>query len=229
MPRPRLVGDERTRQRTRLGIGGDVGGRDAELDLEPRDDGVEPKRDRPRPPTVRPRPGWRPIGHRLDGDAGVAQDLAPQRMEGPDADRAGRDPERRDGRIQPLGHLDRRPLVEGDRPDRVGRRSRRDRARPRGRRASWSCRCRPARCTATDRVARSQRRAGRARAGRASLRRPDASRRTMPGDPHPGDHPGVARRTGKCRCRRRTRHVPSGKRVETVRYGSGLRLVRCGR
>ena len=61
-----------------------------------------------------------PVGHRLDRDPGVAQDLAPERVERPDADGTGDDPERRDGRIQPLGHLDRRPLVEGDRPDRAG-------------------------------------------------------------------------------------------------------------
>ena len=121
-----LVGHERAGDRTRAVVRRDVGGRDAQLDLEPRDRRVEseeiglvrPRRDRGE--------DRRTVGERLDRDAGVAQDLAAQGVEGPDTDGSGLDAERRHGRIEPLGHLDGRPLVEGDRPDRVRRRPGRD-------------------------------------------------------------------------------------------------------
>ena len=81
---------------------------------------------------------------------------------------AGRDPERRDGRVQALGHLDGGPLVEGDRPDarRAGCPSRS--ARRPARRASSSCPIRPARCTTPARTAPSPRHAGRERDARGA-------------------------------------------------------------
>ena len=176
-----LVGHERAGDRPGAGVRRDLGGRDAQLDLEPRDRRVEPEE----LGLVRPRrdrgEDRRAVGERLDRDAGIAQDLAAEGMERADADRAGLDAERRHGRIESFGHLDRRPLVEGDRPDRVRAASRSRSARPRGRPASSSCRSPPGRCTTTVRAARSPRRAGRAPAGRAARRRRDAVRR-MPGE-----------------------------------------------
>ena len=109
-----------------LVVGRHVRRRDAELDLEPRDRGVEPKQIGLVGPRRHRGQHRRTVGEGLDRDAGVAQDLAPECVEGPDADGSGLDPERFHGRIEPLGHLDRRSLVEGDRPDRVGRRARGD-------------------------------------------------------------------------------------------------------
>jgi hypothetical protein len=65
----------------------------------------------------------RAVGEWLDRHAGVAQDLAPERVERANSDGTRLDPERCHGRIEPLGHLDRSTLVEGDRPDGVRRRA----------------------------------------------------------------------------------------------------------
>ena len=92
------------------------------------------------------------IGEGLHGHAGVAQDLAPERMEGPDGDAAGRDAKRLQRRIQPLGHLLGGPLVEGDRADGVGRRAAVDQPRRPG---HESCRlARPGRRNTQDRAGR---------------------------------------------------------------------------
>ena len=109
-----------------FGIGSDRARRDAQLHLESRDDRIEaeqggfvrPRRDVPQ--------HGRPVGQWLDGYARVAQDLTAKGVERPDPHGPRRDAQRRDGSIEPLGHLDRRPLVEGDRPDRLGWRAGRD-------------------------------------------------------------------------------------------------------
>ena len=118
-----FVVDEGSRRRAGVRVLRDLVGRHAQLQLQPRDRGVEPhplrgvgiRAQAPEDPVA--------VGERLDGHARVAQDLAPERMEGPDGDAAGRDAQRLQRRIQPLGHLLGGPLVEGDRADGVGRRA----------------------------------------------------------------------------------------------------------
>ena len=121
-----LVVDERPRHRPGIGISRDVVGRDPQLDLQPRDGRVEAQSGRLVGPGRHAGDDRRTIGQRLRGNAGVGEDLAAESVERPDPDRTGRDAERRDGRIEPLGHLDRRPLVERDGSDRVRRRPGRD-------------------------------------------------------------------------------------------------------
>ena len=100
-------------------------------------------------------------------------------MERPDPDRARLDAERRERRVEPLAHLVRGPLVEGDRRDVAGRRCRTRRARRSGRPASSSCRCPPARRTATGPggAVAAARWSGASRASR-STRRMDATTRS---------------------------------------------------
>ena len=82
-----LVGDEGSRGRAGVGISRDLVGRYAQLQLEARDRGVEPHAFGgvgARQDTAKDRVA---IDERLHGHAGVKQDLAPERMERPDARR----------------------------------------------------------------------------------------------------------------------------------------------
>ena len=195
-----LVGDERPRGRAGIRVRRDLVGRDAELDLEPRHDGVEPQQRR----LVRPGRDLgqhgRPVDHRIDGDAGVAQDLATEGVECPDADLARRHAERRHGGIEPLGHLERGPLVEGDRPDRAGRRAGRDeprRARHEGRGLAAAGR-RDAQPRA--RAARSRRHAGPSRAGRDARRPRDGGPSAQRAEPAlSAAYPALVRRGVRAR------------------------------
>ena len=117
----RLVGDEGPARSAGLGVGGVVG-RHAELDLEPRDDRVEaqeaglvgPRRDLGQ--------DGRPIGERFDATPRSRRISRPSAWNVRTRTAPGATPERRDRRVEALGHLDGCSLVEGDRPDRLGRR-----------------------------------------------------------------------------------------------------------
>ena len=125
-----FVGHEGQRHRPGVRIGGDVRLGHAQLDLEPGDDRIEPEPLGLVGPRRHLGQDGRAVGQRFGGLAGIEQDLAAEGMERPDPDVTGRDPERRDRSVKALGHLRRGPLVEGDRPDGVGRRPGRD--EPRG-------------------------------------------------------------------------------------------------
>ena len=118
-----FVVDEGSRRRAGIRVVRDLVGGHAQLQLQPRDRGVEPHPFRGVGIRAHPTEDRVAVGQRLDGHARVAQDLAPERMEGPDGDAAGRDAQRLQRGIQPLGHLLGGPLVEGDRADGVGRRA----------------------------------------------------------------------------------------------------------
>ena len=118
-----FVVDEGSCRRAGVRVVRDLVGGHAQLKLQPRDRGVEPHPFRGIGIRAHPTEDRVAVGQRLDGHARVAQDLAPERMEGPDGDTARRDAQRLQRRIQPLGHLLGGPLVEGDRADGVGRRA----------------------------------------------------------------------------------------------------------
>ena len=61
---------------------------------------------RSRRPTARPGEDRGAVDHRLDRHAGVAQDLAPERVERPHADGPGATPSGATRGVEPLGHLD---------------------------------------------------------------------------------------------------------------------------
>ena len=115
----------RTRCATGPGAGsrGDVVGRDAEVQLEPREREVQPaavRRGGLREQLAQERVA---VDERLDRDAGLGEHLASEGVEGPDPDRARRQAERRQRGVEPLGQLLGRPPVERDDADRPGVRS----------------------------------------------------------------------------------------------------------
>ena len=109
-----LIGHERPGDEPRLRVPGDIVGRHAQVELEARDRIVESGPGR--------RPGRRrhqaQDGQTLDDrhvrPARGPLDLEAQGVERPDPDGAGLDAQRRQGRVQPLGQLVGRTLVEGD-------------------------------------------------------------------------------------------------------------------
>ena len=121
-----LIVHECLGHRARFGIGRDLGGGHAQLHLEPRDDHVEAEQQRRVGRGCDLAQDGSPIGQRLDRHARIAQDLAAQGVERADADGTRGDAQRRDRSVEPLRHLDRCPLVERDRPDRIRRRAGRD-------------------------------------------------------------------------------------------------------
>ena len=176
-----LVGDERPGDRARRRVRRDLVRRDPQVELEPREREVQPPAVGLRrcPGTGRAARSSR-SDQRLDGHAGVAQDLAAQRVERPDPHGPGRDAQRRERRVQPLRQLLRRPLVERDDRDRPGSARRRPPARRPGRPGSSSCR-EPAGATHSTGPGRRGRRRAlvRARAARGARRRTGGGRWVM--------------------------------------------------
>ena len=102
------------------GSAADLVGRHAEVQLEPGERVVEPApgRRRPRPGTAARRTASR-VEERRDGQPGVAEDLQPEGVEGPDADGVRRSiPSGRERRVEARPQLLRRATVEGDGRDR---------------------------------------------------------------------------------------------------------------
>ena len=118
-----LVGDERARDRARGRVARDVVGRDAKVELEPREREVQPAavgRGGLRKQLAQERVA---VDERLDRDARLGEHLASEGVERPDPDRARRQAEGRQRRVEPVGQLLGRPPVERHDADRPGVRS----------------------------------------------------------------------------------------------------------
>ena len=83
-----FVVDEGSCRRAGIGVLRDLVGGHAQLELQPRDRGVEPHPFRGIGIRAQAPEDSVAVGQRLDRHARVAQDLAPERMEGPDGDTA---------------------------------------------------------------------------------------------------------------------------------------------
>ncbi len=108
--------------RPRRRIRGDLLPADPEVELQPGEGEVQPAAVGPRGPRVQLAQHRVPIDERLHRDAGVREDLAPERVERPDSYRTRGDAQRLERRVEPLDKLVGRPLVERDEADRGRRR-----------------------------------------------------------------------------------------------------------
>ncbi len=112
-----LVGDERAGDRAGRRVAGDLVGRHPEVQLEPREGEVEASAVRGAGVRVELAQQRIAVDERVDGDPGAHEHLASEGVERAHADRAGRQPQRRERRIQPRRQLLRGTLVERDDAD----------------------------------------------------------------------------------------------------------------